>query len=274
MREVRVAGMAAPWRPQLLLLHGANLILTLGVAGFVFSGIEITERHALQHAIEGSLILGLGLMHLASAYLWLRLRAQEEATHRRQLEHYATSDHLTQLHNRRAFFQHLRNTLEWARQHQQPVAVLLLDADGFKDINDDHGHSVGDQALAKMAERLREACRPHDLPARVGGDEFAIIMPGLTEEEARRAGERIVEAIGVPTFLAPWAPQPAAEEGQGVWLQLRASVGVAGYPWSGTDMDAILAAADRHLYAQKAARAASQAARIMRLRPAPSTGGE
>lgn len=271
LREVEMVGMAAPWRLRLILLHGANLVATLVLAGFIFSGIQLVDHMALQHAINGSLILAVGLMHLASAYLWLRLRAHQEAAHRRQLAHYATSDHLTQLYNRRTFFQYLRDTLEWARRHQQTMALLLLDVDNFKQINDRYGHSVGDRALVRIAERLRETCRPYDLAARLGGDEFALILPGLQEGEAHKLGEGLAEAIRTPTFLAPEAPQPPPEADSGLWLQLRASVGVAGYPWSGADAEAVLAAADRHLYERKAMRVAAQVARF---RPATSATGE
>ena len=133
-----------------------------------------------------------------------------------QLAHMALHDHLTGLPNRSLFDDRLEHALQRRRDVERGVAVLFIDVDGFKRINDSLGHSAGDAALREAALRIRSAVRPHDTVARLGGDEFTVLCEDLDgDADALSIGERIVEALG----------RPVAIENSDVVL--RASVGVA-----------------------------------------------
>jgi diguanylate cyclase (GGDEF)-like protein len=132
-----------------------------------------------------------------------------------QLAHMALHDHLTGLPNRSLFDDRLEHALQRRRDGQRGVAVLFIDVDGFKRINDSLGHSAGDAALREAAVRIRSAVRPHDTVARLGGDEFTVLCEDLDGDGALSIGGRIVEALARPL---------AIDDSDVV---LRASVGVA-----------------------------------------------
>lgn len=147
----------------------------------------------------------------------------------------ATTDMLTGLPNRRAFLARATEATEGG----QSGALLLLDADHFKLINDTWGHSVGDVCLAAIAERLRRTLRPSDIVGRVGGEEFSVFLPGSTVAEAREIGERLCQSIAVEA------------EGAGRDLRVTLSIG-ATFGTSRTPLDRLMAQADHALYRAKA----------------------
>ncbi|HKC18613.1 MAG TPA: sensor domain-containing diguanylate cyclase [Candidatus Dormibacteraeota bacterium] len=156
------------------------------------------------------------------------------------LEHRALHDPLTDLANRSLFFDRLRQAIHGARRDRSHVALVMLDLDGFKAINDTRGHSAGDAVLKEVAGRLRVGLRATDSAARLGGDEFAWILPGVTSR-------RSVEAM-VRKRLA-LAQEPVIIESEAV--ELGVSAGVALYPEDGHDPDTLLRAADRAMYTVK-----------------------
>lgn len=164
--------------------------------------------------------------------------------HTVDLREVATRDELTQLYNRRYFFEHLEKELKAAQRSKRALALLLLDVDSLKLINDTYGHNVGDAALANLGKLLARRVRTEDIPARIGGDEFAVLMLDTDERRARAAAARIEKALQA---------KPIYESG-GLALKLGVSCGVAGYPWSGERTAQIVQCADADMYRVKAAR--------------------
>jgi diguanylate cyclase (GGDEF)-like protein len=162
----------------------------------------------------------------------------EVSERRRQEEHarvLAVSDPLTGLANYRLLIDRLSSEIKRYGRDGRPFSVLLLDLDGLKKINDAHGHLVGSRALCRVAEVLRSTCRAVDTPARYGGDEFALVLPGTSSQDARpvarRISQRLAEDLEVP--------------------RVSVSIGVAEYPRDGHTIEHILGAADQALYDEK-----------------------
>lgn len=167
--------------------------------------------------------------------LMILIFAAEVSERRRQEEHarvLAVSDPLTGLANYRLLLDRLSSEIKRYGRDGRPFSVLLLDLDGLKKINDVHGHVVGSRALCRVAEVLHLSCRAIDTPARYGGDEFALVLPGTSTEDARRVAQRISERL--------------AEDLEAPCLSV--SIGVAEYPRDGLTIDHILSAADQALY--------------------------
>jgi diguanylate cyclase (GGDEF)-like protein/PAS domain S-box-containing protein len=156
------------------------------------------------------------------------------------LEHRALHDPLTDLANRSLFFDRLRQAIHAARRDGSQVALVMLDLDEFKSINDTRGHAIGDAVLIEVASRLRLGLRATDSAARLGGDEFAWILP-------RVASRRSVDAM-VRKRLAI-AQEPVKLDGQ--TIEVGVSAGIAMYPEDGQDPDALMRRADRAMYSVK-----------------------
>jgi diguanylate cyclase (GGDEF)-like protein len=147
-------------------------------------------------------------------------------------------DPLTGLNNRRFGDQRLKQEVTRTERNNQPLAVLLLDLDGFKEINDQHGHAAGDLALREFSRCLRRAVRACDVPVRLGGDEFLVILPDCARENV----EPILSRVGSPTI-----------EFNGQTIVIGYSTGRAHYQIADT-AEALLQRADKVLYEQKASR--------------------
>jgi len=152
-----------------------------------------------------------------------------------QLQLLAVTDPLTGLGNYRRLVEALDAEVKRSERTGRPFAVLLVDLDQLKRINDLYGHLVGSQALCRFADVLRVHCRAIDTATRYGGDEFAVILPETTASEARLAASRIHDRLAADSRQPP----------------LSVSIGVAVYPHSGTTMEALLRTADRELYGMK-----------------------
>jgi diguanylate cyclase (GGDEF)-like protein len=153
----------------------------------------------------------------------------------------ALTDPLTRLPNRTMFHQLLREAIENARQDYKPFALFLMDLDRFKDINDTLGHQAGDELLQQVAARLRGKLRDTDTLARMGGDEFGILLPAVGEKHAAMAARMLLQALR--------APFPVADQ----MLDIGASLGVALYPDHGVDANLLIQRADIAMYAAKQA---------------------
>jgi diguanylate cyclase (GGDEF)-like protein len=168
--------------------------------------------------------------------------ALENARLHRIVTRQALVDMLTGLANRRQCEDALAGELLRAERFGGSVAFVLADLDSFKSINDRFGHPVGDTVLVEFADTLRECVREIDVPARWGGEEFAIVLPGTDLEGASQLAERIRTTLGQRTILAP----------DGTKIQVTVSLGVAAFP-EGAGTENIVAAADGALYEAKRA---------------------
>jgi diguanylate cyclase (GGDEF)-like protein/PAS domain S-box-containing protein len=162
------------------------------------------------------------------------------------LQHLADHDHLTKVWNRRAFELHLRRQISQCHRHALQAALLIVDLDGFKRINDTYGHAAGDALLVAVAGSLRSRLRDADCIARLGGDEFAIILPNTSAEAAARVATAVAEQIGRTRI-------PVDDIGVGVAATagVTASVGVTPLDATVASEHDALAAADRAMYAHK-----------------------
>jgi len=157
-----------------------------------------------------------------------------------QLVYIATHDALTGLPNRRLFNDRLTLELAHAQRNQQKLAVMLLDLDHFKDVNDTLGHSVGDKLLQVVGHRLKSLLRRSDTVARMGEDEFMLILPGIVREEnATKVAAKILEAFRKPLVF------------DGYEIDITTSIGIAVYPSDGEDVDALMKNADIAMYRAK-----------------------
>jgi len=156
-----------------------------------------------------------------------------------KIHNLAFFDPLTQLPNRAHFFQQLEMSLQQAKRKAQRFAVMFLDLDGFKDVNDSMGHEVGDQLLCTIATKIQQGARPGDFAARLGGDEFCVLTEELTEAEAADVATGLIAAINDTVMLGGTEYLP------------RTSIGIAMYPDHGDTPQALIKAADTAMYLAK-----------------------
>ena len=154
------------------------------------------------------------------------------------------TDPLTGLPNTRFLFMHLTRELARAERLKTEVSLMVMDLDNFKEINDSHGHHVGDRALCEVARVLRAAIRPYDICVRYAGDEFIVVLSGCSAEEAEQKRQELQKGIDDVYF----------EARPGKRLPIGISVGTAVFPQDGESYEALLATADSRMYQDKAGR--------------------
>ena len=172
-------------------------------------------------------------------------RYRSELMHKlTDLHELAYRDELTGLYNRRHFYEIIRTEVDKAMVSRQSLAIVLLDLDGLKKLNDEHGHGVGDIVLATLGKRIATHTRANDVPARLGGDEFGVVMPGTDKRGAFALARRL------------WADLEASPMyvDENTELSVTVSIGLAGYPWGGETVEEMLQWADADMYANKVSR--------------------
>ncbi len=163
-------------------------------------------------------------------------RKKQEET----IRHLAFHDPLTDLPNRKLFMQYLHRDLKKAKRNGDMLAVMFLDLDNFKDVNDSLGHDVGDKLLREVARRLESCLRQSDVVSRLGGDEFTILLPGLHDtENAVTAADKIFDSLKEPFIM------------EGLELMVKVCIGISLFPGHGDTPEALLRAADKAMYAAK-----------------------
>ena len=227
----------------------------------LFDYVHPEDREATAHQAR-ALMAGGGQRHFRNRYLhrdgqaldllwsahWLPDRgvrigvAREIGDMRRaerELEDRANHDPLTGLANRHRLQQALEDALQQAQARDGHVSLLFLDLDGFKEVNDRGGHEAGDRILCEVGRRLQTGLRQIDLVARMGGDEFVVLLPGCSAVDATAVAAQLRGHLRAPCAL---------DDGP---LQLDASIGIASYPGDGATAEALVTRADAAMYALK-----------------------
>ncbi|HXI68081.1 MAG TPA: diguanylate cyclase, partial [Steroidobacteraceae bacterium] len=199
-----------------------------------------SERNveATCHRIE---VNGQQLLAVAVHDVTIRRKVETQLLEKHQkLDHLAHHDHLTGLPNRLYLAAHLPGAIEEAKKNGTVLAVLFLDLDRFKHVNDSRGHETGDKLLKTVAQRVRSTIRADDLVVRMGGDEFVVVMRGIkSTDQVNEAAARINRALAAPMVV------------DGRTLVTTVSIGVALYPYDGADMGELLRQSDTAMYQAK-----------------------
>jgi diguanylate cyclase (GGDEF)-like protein len=249
--------------------HAAIELFALLIAvGFVFWLLSVSANYISVKLFLVALILATILGH---CYQMIRLRecgalvlkhleitARDRAKTNR-LYDLSILDPLTGLHNRRFGEQILQEAVDRSQKTGDCLAVVLIDLDYFKEINDQFGHAIGDLALKEFSRSLRKAMRAFDTPVRLGGDEFLLVLPDCPRDKI----SVILQRIGTPAIQC-----------EGITIHICYSSGSAQYEYADT-VETLLSRADEFLYSKKAARSADQPKSPLRLTvPAPSAASE
>ncbi|HYU27260.1 MAG TPA: diguanylate cyclase, partial [Thermoanaerobaculia bacterium] len=198
--------------------------------------VEMRRRDGSSVWVLKNLTLSGDRIHSTVVDISDRKRAEE------QIEFHAYHDVLTNLPNRKLFMDRLSQALTRCRRYGKSLAVMFVDLDHFKSINDTFGHTAGDELLLEMSRRLRACVRDDDTVARLGGDEFTIILSELRHpEDAANVAEKILESIALPLTIADTP------------IEVSASIGIALYPVDGQDAETLLRNADSAMYRAKEA---------------------
>jgi diguanylate cyclase (GGDEF)-like protein len=226
---------------QLIIATCAALAVGLSLAWFIGGRIarSVTAIGKTALALSFGEKLVIPRLHFHEAVQLGQALLDAEATLRRS-RHEAHHDALTGLPNRTALQMALNRLIPLCRRNKSSLAILYIDLDGFKAVNDTHGHAAGDQLLRAVSVRIREAIRASDIPARLGGDEFAIALIDSDLENARLFSAKLIETLSAPYPLGA------------IDIGISASIGIAGYPGAAADADTLLKHADKAMYRAKA----------------------
>jgi diguanylate cyclase (GGDEF)-like protein/PAS domain S-box-containing protein len=222
------------YRKHFSVLHQRVMRGGTGTLEFEIEGLAGTRRWLETHAAP---------LHDASGESTMLLGITRDITSRKtadeQIQYLAHFDSLTGLPNRAQLNDLTTYAISLAQRSNQPVALLFLDIDNFKDINDTLGHSAGDALLVELANRLREVLRDEDKVARFGGDEFIFLLYGADAQGAAQVAQKLLQVIDAPCKVDQYD------------LNVTASIGIALYPNDGADMETLIRCADAAMYRVK-----------------------
>ena len=233
---------------------GREITLSIGVTEirangrrlFIAALRDITEQREAERILQRSraeleLLVEQRTRELNESNQRLRQEIERHKRTQSELEHMARHDPMTHLPNRSLFTEHLRHNLGRARRRGLQTALLFIDLDGFKPVNDQHGHEVGDHLLQAVATRLAAITRSEDLVARIGGDEFTLVLAGETEirDQAAIVASKIIQALNAPFAV------------NNLELHIGASIGISLYPFDAEDDETLLRHADQAMYRAK-----------------------
>lgn len=213
--------------------------------GTIYITEDITERRSAQEALlrardELEQRVQERTSELALANAHLQAEIQERKLAEQQIRYLANHDALTSLPNRRLLEDRMTQAMEMARRNGNQIAVLFLDLDHFKPVNDRYGHRVGDLLLQAVAARLRSLLRAVDTISRVGGDEFVIVLPEMQSTTAAcETAQRVLSAMAQPYVI------------EGHSMTVTPSIGISLYSTDGADAETLLTAADAAMYYAK-----------------------
>lgn len=200
---------------------------------------QTRQRHKDGHLVDFEVSANYSTLYGGRFYSFLRDISERKENEKRiyDLAHFDT---LTSLPNRTLFRDRVHQALNAAKRDKSHLAIMFIDLDKFKPVNDTYGHDVGDQVLQAVAGRLRECVRESDTISRIGGDEFVVLLPNIDEtQDATLVANKILHGVSLPIEL------------NGIHVQLSASIGIAGYPEHGTDEITLSKNADIAMYHAK-----------------------
>ncbi|WP_244628411.1 GGDEF domain-containing protein [Tardiphaga robiniae] len=227
--------LGGPWNHMWWLAHaifaGGFFLLSYGVV----QAFRTTRSFSTIYSQEEL------MARLAEAMAGTQSALQEVQRSNQMLERLAATDPLTGAGNRRQFIERIGTEIARAKRSGAPLSLLSLDLDHFKEVNDSRGHIVGDEVLCEFVRKCLEAIRPYDSVARVGGEEFMVLLPGATLDAACAVGDRLRLAIERNAF----------EVGSRPSIDVTISIGVSEFGRDGDTLDAFLRVADQRLYRAK-----------------------
>jgi diguanylate cyclase (GGDEF)-like protein len=233
---------------SLLGLRILALIFTAAAAGGAFAAITAMNGEPAAAAAGAGAVAGFGL--IAQVLLWFaqrkmrreQLRLQNLWMARRaEIQDLTGRDELTQLQNRRFFYEQMEQEMELTDRYKRELSILMLDVDDLKLINDEFGHQIGDVVLRNFGRVLNAEAGERNITARIGGDEFAVILPNSSRKDAEKLSWKIWEALSKAPIC----------ETENASIFLGVSIGSGGYPWGGSGLEEIIHWADTKLYANK-----------------------
>jgi diguanylate cyclase (GGDEF)-like protein len=223
-------------RRRWLLSAAGVVVLVLG-----WLAVSLNDLGGTMFFLDTAVFFGVALYAFTAAAISRREAVKEEKrlrlrllVHNMELENMAIRDELTQLFNRSYLFERLERELQTAKGFQRPLAFIAVEVTSLKHVNHTYGHAAGDQLLAAFGRFLLEFTRATDVPARMSGNKFGIILPDASKRGAQTMVERLTQSL---------AALPLLEE-RGLATAVTVSFGVCGYPWGGDTVDAIVGQAE------------------------------
>ncbi|HLA74711.1 MAG TPA: diguanylate cyclase [Gammaproteobacteria bacterium] len=216
-----------------------DLLASLFNSGRLHIESEVYKANGNKIWVESDYICLYDEARHITGYFGIQRDVTENRAQALALQHQATHDALTNLPNRILLYERFHQAMFAARQEQGTLALLLMDLDGFKLINDTVGHHIGDRVLQEVAARVQDVLRESDTVARLGGDEFVVLLPTMGREGAVRTAAKIKEALGREYNIEELA------------LGISASIGIALWPEHGSDIKTLLRLADQAMYIAK-----------------------